>query len=111
MITVDSEELNINYAGFSEQDIRIIKETFVIFQHIQLIYPENVDDDISVRIDGAVFNKPEYIYYVHNVAREHTGIDVQVFKKNGARRAPSMAFVICIYKDSADSRYEYIVYN
>ena len=77
-ITVDSEELNVNYTGFTERKIKLIKETFVLFQHMK-IEEQEPRKDYSIYLDGEMFGIPEYGYWLNNAKDNY--IHCQVVKK------------------------------
>ena len=64
MLTLDSPELNINYTGFSDGKIKFIKETFILLDNILL---DNILVEDSETIDGTVFEKPGYNYWIKHI--------------------------------------------
>ncbi len=77
-LTIDSEELNINYTGFSEKKIKLIKETFVLFQYVSLPEKEKDQKYFSVYLGGEMFGKPGYGYWLYNAKDNY--IHVQMVK-------------------------------
>jgi len=76
-LTVDSEELNINYTGFTERKIKVIKETFVLFQHVKITEKEP-RKDYTVFLGGEMFGKPGYGYWLSNAKDNY--LHVQMVK-------------------------------
>jgi hypothetical protein len=88
-LTINSKELDINYEGFSERKINVIKDTFLLFQHFS--FGDSNSDTDFVKMDGIMINWPDYIYYIYKIKK---GIHVQVCKRNGF-----MLFGVFIEKD------------
>ncbi len=111
VLTVDSEELNeeeCNYEGFSKRKIEFIKETFVLFQHFT--YAEDAKDWNWIKMDGAMFSNPQYLYYIHKTSK-NDGIHGQVFKKIETEYGKKMLFGFYISPKKDTTLLEYVAYH
>jgi hypothetical protein len=100
---MDSEEIIINYEGFTERKIKLIKETIVLLQHVIFDIPDiDPTKNINVKIDGAMVGKPEYIYYTSPCKN---GIHAQVLTKNSGQT------LFGIYMYEKDGKKECIAYH
>jgi len=103
MLSIDSEKLNvINYNGFSEKKIKVIKETIVLFQYFSVTI--ELKNNVVIEIDGKILNKPEYKYVL--VIKDQDYFLVQVVKKSNNL----LLFGIYIPNDKEDIT-KYIVYH
>jgi hypothetical protein len=89
MLTIESDELAcLDYSGFSENEIAIIRETFVLFQHFS--FSEYTAEGSCVYLHGEMFGKSTNVYCVN---KTKYGIRVEVFDK-GLRH-----FAVNFWKD------------
>ncbi len=94
LLTVDSKELDIDYTGFSKEKIQVIKETFVLFQHVNL--QEN-KEFFEITIDGKVFGKSNYVYELTRSIEGNLVVTV-IAKFSSEEKVNSELFCICLNK-------------
>ncbi len=81
-LTIESEELDIDYTGFTECAIKVIKETFVLFQHVSLLEYQN---KFTVYLGGEMFSKPGFGYWLSNTSDKSLHVKIVGVRADGSK--------------------------
>lgn len=102
MLTIDSVELNsINYTGFSNDMVQLIKETIVATQYLT----QKKDRDIGLTIQGSISLRPGYSYYI-SPAHPGGNMYIQVNKEDD----PVYVFALHVFYKK-DGTIEYVPHH